>query len=462
MALFTIYCIDRMGKIYYNIYNNMYINPDLNKIYKPFNGREEFSIIKIIGDKYPTISCYPEYGLIFSLIENDCNPWILNNFLQIRLIPKWENFLTFDNHDQLLSQCPLFTYTSIPSYDINRSYENMIDFVTKSINEEKCLYVYVDRFYIKKLSEYARFHFIHRMFIIGYDMENEELYIADNFTNGRYEVITCTFDEFKNAFHRDEPRFLRDDILERDYHGDIIKYAIDIINSANSVIVFADRYYIKNLNTSYHMTHELEFNGYSLEKNEFYLIVDYGVDSKTLACKFEDLKEAYRKDPKRGCINDIGLISKKHSAVTDTLNMEQIINGLESYIYSKPSYGVEGNYVCYFGMEAIEYLLKYVTEHKEIRLRTFQFMYEHKVIMELRVRHLINSGVLEENDICIEDYIDLKKNFLNLRNSVIKYSVLNNQNNIDHLIRQFQNAVKYDRECCLKLIGALKRKSALN
>ncbi len=425
-------------------------------------GREEFSIKKNILDKYPTISCYPEYGFIFSLIENDFNPWILNNFIQIRLIPDWENFLSFDNHEQLLSQCPLFTYSSIPSYDINCRYEDIIEFVTESVDEDKCLYVYIDRLYIKKLYEYDKFHFIHRMFIVGYDMENEELYISDNFTNGRYEVITCTFDEFRKAFHRDESRILRDDILESDYNGDIIKYAIDIINIENSVIVFADRYYIKNFNTSYHMTHELELVGYCLEKREFYIIVDYGIDCKTLACKFEELREAYRRDPKAECISDIGLISKKHHAVTDTLNMEQIIDGLERYIYSKPSCGVDGNYICYYGIDAIEYLLKYVTEHKELRLRIFQLMYEHKVIMGLRVRYLINSGFLEENDICYEDYSKLKNVFLKLRNKAIKYSVLNNTKDIDLLIEHFQNAVKYDRECCLRLISVLKRKQSAN
>lgn len=399
--------------------------------------------------------------MIFSLMENDCNPWVLNNFIQIRLVPGWENFLSFDNHEQLLGQCPLFTHTLVSSYDIKHGYEDIIEFVTESINEGKCLYVYIDRFYIKKLYEYKKCHFVHRMFVIGYDMENEELYISDNFANGRYEVTTCTFDEFRNAFHRDESGFIRDDILESEYNGDIVKYAIDVIDSRNSAIVFADRYHMKNFNISYHVSHELELNGYSLEKSEFYIIVDYGVECRTFACTFDELKEAYRKDPKSASINDIGLIARKHHAMVDTLNVEQIIDGLEGYIYSKPTCGVEGNYICYFGMEAMEYLLNYVSEHREFRLRIFQFMYEHKVIMELRVRYLIDSGVLEENEICFEDFIELKKVFLKLRNKAIKYNILDdnkNRKNIDQLIEHFQNAVQYDRECCLKLISVLKRR----
>lgn len=154
--------------------------------------------------KEPLISCYTSYGTLFSLIPESCLPWIFENFIQLAYAKMW-GMLVFDNHRLLLANCPGIDFFVFPYELCQKLFGNSIkDLIINIIDTKEYIYLYVDRYYISfDHQNYQKHHFLHEIFIYGYNMKKDVFYAADNFKTGKFMFVEIPCKEicqgFKNA-----------------------------------------------------------------------------------------------------------------------------------------------------------------------------------------------------------------------------------------------------------------------
>ncbi|ADL53833.1 hypothetical protein [Clostridium cellulovorans] len=157
---------------------------------------------KILHMNEPIINTYNSYGSILSMIADDENAWLwlYNNFIQIRYVYSWNSYF-FDNHHLFFDNCPYFYHYNIPkSILLSKWNGSMKDFIVDSINGGLYIYLYVDRYYISESSSYNRASEVHEVFIYGYDIEDNSVYIADNLLDGKYIRTKVPFEEIENGY----------------------------------------------------------------------------------------------------------------------------------------------------------------------------------------------------------------------------------------------------------------------
>ncbi|GEM_PF-1197979 len=155
---------------------------------------------KILMLREPEVSTYTSYGCLFSMMDEDVWPWIFNNFIQLRFAKDW-GILTFDSHQLLLKNCPGISFYDLPQDMIVQKWDHSLrNVITESIDLGYYLFIYVDRYYIAGTSSYQRQHFPQELFIYGYDLERETVYVADNSQDNRFIAARCSFDELEQGY----------------------------------------------------------------------------------------------------------------------------------------------------------------------------------------------------------------------------------------------------------------------
>lgn len=315
--------------------------------------------MKELKVKQPLICCYTNYGILFSLLPDDMMPWVYNNFIQIRYNRDWKT-VTFDNHILMLSYCPALSFRSIPFYIHQELCGGKIqDFVIDSIDHERYVFMYVDRFYLKNSDEYKNIHRSHEIFIYGYDEEKKVFYIADNLDQGRFIFTECGFSELEESFEA------------------------------------ADKQY------------------------EF--------------------------------MADIGLIHE-NIGVKSEINIGQIVDGLERYLMSIPTYDMKPEQPYLFGRDVVRYIRDNYLIHsngEDIDIRAFHLLYEHKLLMEMRVEYLLNAGYISPKQVELNEFTELKNGYLQLRNAIIKYNLTKNTNTLNRSVLKMDELI-YKEEVILK------------
>lgn len=151
-----------------------------------------------MGD--PMVSSYTSYGVLFSIMPENTWPWVMNNFIQIRYECDWKIFV-FDNHQLFLSYCPCLESYIVPRKILKSYYKKSLkDFIIEVINHENYLFLYVDRYYLSVFSKFNRHHKEHELLVYGYNLEKNEVYIADNLANGKFGKAVCNFEEICDAY----------------------------------------------------------------------------------------------------------------------------------------------------------------------------------------------------------------------------------------------------------------------
>lgn len=401
----------------------------------------------------PIVSCYPEYGILFSLIKNESNPWLANNLIQIKLIPEWENFIGFINHDTIFDDCP-FIQKEDSSVDkiING---DIVSFLARTISADVYAYLYLDRFYIHEYPEFQAIHYIHRAFVVGVDSETEQFILADNFKEGQFTLFLCSYEEMSKAFFIKSDAFVKDDILESTYHSNLPAYINDILSKETKAFIFADRFDIPALKTPFHFAHELEISSYDRTKG-LISIISHHSPEETVICTEEQLITAYRKDPKSDMVKSLSLLKRVHFPDVLPINNQIICNELNKYLSSSKEVDIGNNYSFYYGISAMSFLLTDIQKTKAIKFRVFHFLFEHKVVMEMRVRYLAENNCLKHAENLLKAVTSLKAEFFELRNVAIKFSVRPTDNNLAHLLDLFRKAIDSDRQFTEQLLQSLQ------
>ena len=409
---------------------------------------------KQLFNEQPLITCYPEYSLLFSLAGNKINNWIATELLQVRVTPQI-GFVGFCEHENLFNRCPFILREEKSAESFSDKKEGLIDLVISSVDANKCLFLYMDRFYIDGLEEYKGIHYIHKSIVVGYDTDERCIYIADNFSKGRFQVVSCKYADFLQACCFDTKMHVLDSVLTDKYQGRLCDYAEQLIKENGKTFVYVNRKLIGNLHCEETLAHELEIVGVNPKDRTFDVVYKYGLINKKVKCSFDELEKAYIKDIRKELLCSIDVISQKSddSAVPDRQTM---IEKLKSYLDSKGEDHSQTLYENYFGIEAEQYLYLWIARNGSFRMKIFHFLFEHKLLMELRVNMLVELGLISSDSAIISEVAELKKRFFMLRNIAIKYIVSRSKDDLSYLLEKFEAAIDTDMSFCKKLVEELE------
>jgi hypothetical protein len=314
----------------------------------------------------PIINCYTSYGSLFSIVDDKIWPWVFNNFIQIKYAHNW-HILIFDNHHFILNTCPGIDYYEIPqNILINKWEKSLRHFIIDSIDAGYYLFMYSDRYYISKSDSFMKNHINHEIFVFGYDLEKDLVFIADNLSYGKFIRTECTFDELEKGYWSMGREFTFQTNIR------FIKPQVEVV------------------------------------------------------CKFD---------------------------------LEQVINGLNSYLYSKRSYNSVYDQKYSFGLDSMNIILMNLNDiykkQAHVDVRPFHLFYEHKLLMEKRVHYMIENGYLTNSSELLSDFILLKNEYMILRNKVLKYNIKNDSNMLQEIIKRLDENIKTEKSLVNKLIFKL-------
>lgn len=81
---------------------------------------------------------------------------------------------------------------------------DIVDYLVQAINEGYQIQLWIDHYYISQSSVYQKRHFIHdNASIYGYDLEDGVFFVADNFINGKFSVLSIPFNEIRESRKND-------------------------------------------------------------------------------------------------------------------------------------------------------------------------------------------------------------------------------------------------------------------
>lgn len=207
---------------------------------------------------------------------------------------------------------------------------------------------------------------------------------------------------------------------------DIIIEAVDM---DHYLYIYVDRFYIEK-SLSYgkeHFYHELFIYGYDLSKN-MVLVADNLTNGRFIRAEipFLQIEQGYWNLPdEHDFFTEIRFLKKKN--IETRINPQQIVNNLENYLYSKPTYDLIEEQPFDFGLKALDRLTEYISRvqqsGKGMDIRGFQLIQDHKTLMSKRLRFLVSEGYLKPDDRLLEMDQILLQEYSALRNLVLKYNI---------------------------------------
>ncbi len=319
-----------------------------------FIERVNFMEEKILDMQAPIISSYTSYGVLFSIMPETTWPWIMNHFIQIRYECGWGIF-AFDNHQMFLSYCPCLESYIVPRKILKSYYKKSFkEFIIEVINQDNYLFLYVDRYYLPVFSKFHNKHSIHELLIYGYNLEKNEVYIADNLPNGKFGKAVCSFEEIFKAY--------------------------------------------------------------------------WGINDES-----PDFQTQF-------------LVIKQNPKIKCELDMEQIRLSLKNMIESRPTIDLFNPQEHKFGFEALEYMKVYTEEffkkNHQIDIRPFHFMYEHIILMKLRVEYLFKESKCIEIQEINKRLEELEDEYTHIRNKSIKDNITRRFENIDEISNKLEKIIR--------------------
>lgn len=174
--------------------------------------RMEMERRKILEAAQPEINVYPIIAnpLVIMQSHREAEGWLMNHFIQLCSGSEALNFYDFNYRC-----CPFLNVQRISKDYLRRMNLDIISFIIKSIAAGYYVYLLVRR---NRISTYVfeseenkiKDTMAHDLMIYGYELDQQEFYIADNFVKGKYSFQKCTFQELEDAIacieEESEPR----------------------------------------------------------------------------------------------------------------------------------------------------------------------------------------------------------------------------------------------------------------
>ena len=168
----------------------------------------------------PELKSYPIYGLLTAILatgREDYQEWLFNNFIQLRYL-KNDHIVFFEQYRSLLKSCPYISEEIVSRETMEGKSIDYVDFLKDSINNNKYILLYCDRFYLREFKAFGVYHITHELFVYGYDDDKKHFICMDNNEEGFFSTIFVSYEEMQAAIHiEDSLSFFRDiHLIRRD------------------------------------------------------------------------------------------------------------------------------------------------------------------------------------------------------------------------------------------------------
>ncbi|AJS57217.1 hypothetical protein [Paenibacillus sp. IHBB 10380] len=247
---------------------------------------------------------------------------------------------------------------------------------------------------------------------------------------------------------------------------DTCDFIVNCINSGYYIYLSVDTYYIPTYSSKEHSTHDLFLFGYDSDRkvfhaadffNSHYTHEDIGFDSMKLAV--ESLGTGLND------FKDVQLLKINEKPINPlySLDVEHLKNNLHDYLYEKDTsyrykefegpFSKDDNRT--WGLGVYNTLLKVLKEEiiPSVTLRSIHALYEHKKLMKMRVKFLIENNFIKSHSDLIDCFEKVEHDALIIRNVLLK-SMHNNKHNdkVSILLEQLRIS---DRESIEKIIESI-------
>lgn len=304
------------------------------------------------------------------------------------------------------------------------------------------------------------------------DNDEMESWIMNNFIQLRYVFEwDCYFFEGHHTLisecpgisHSEIPRIL----VKTKWEGSIQQLIKDSINNNLYVYLYADRFNLERTSeyNKEHLIHEVFIYGYDEEKQIFYLADN--VQNGKYVCftsKFDEIEKGYWAiGESDDYYTRVHLLEKRKKEDSKfPLNVEQIKLNLKYYLESIPAISKSFKNKSIFGMEAVAYTCKTIQEALEenkiiddFDVRRFHLFYEHKSLMIKRLCYLDKHNLIQDGNYFIEEYRFLNKKYYSLRNLVLKYNYLADNNLLIRINENLKELIVRERNVLESMIDKI-------
>jgi hypothetical protein len=168
-----------------------------------------------------------------------------NYFLQIYCLRDQWNEIDFYSHEGRYETYPLLTASWLTT-EIAKSYEGgIIGAAVKILRSGSYIEAFLDEYYIRAKSAYARTHFPHHNLIYGFSLDKKIFFCQGFINNGSFAQFQITFEEFEHGLRDDLGLYVYNSLPAHDVAGKLIfspthaaNYLTDFIESKNSFANF--------------------------------------------------------------------------------------------------------------------------------------------------------------------------------------------------------------------------------
>jgi len=277
-------------------------------------------------------------------------------------------------------------------------------------------------------------NWVYNNYISIFCRTSDELYFHDN---SYWEQYACPF-----MFNFMVPReFLKD------YNISIKNLIIDSINRNSYLGLYVDKFYIP-MSDQYnqkHFYHGIFIYGYDMNKNTTYVCTNLQ-DGKFVHVNidFDDLEKAYwEMDDSSFYINKVHIFKKlTENELTETYPLDKrvIKTGIYNYINSICTLKIESSSSMIFGYNAILHLIETLEKNNNqaVDHRVFHLLWDNKMIMVDRLKLMSKINMINDDGNYARVYDKIAKNYLSLRNLVLKYNMTRNHGILPRIYSSLQ------------------------
>lgn len=165
------------------------------------------------------ITTYLNYSLPLCVILNDQmkQDWILEHFSNIYLMYGEQGYIWLDFLEDLYFPQEVLEYKFLDANQMMHQ-TNLKEFILEKINQDYCLMIFVDMYFICNSPLYMKAHEVEQLFLFGYDKKNNELYGIGFEKNFKFEKITYNYDEIVEGYKSCLERYQNFPIWVKDYN----------------------------------------------------------------------------------------------------------------------------------------------------------------------------------------------------------------------------------------------------
>lgn len=97
--------------------------------------------------------------------------------------------------------CKWISTQKIHRDTVTTKWDSVIHFIIENINANNYIHTMINYFYVPLSDRYQKLQLHHDIFVYGYDLDREILYVSDFFKNGVYSQAEISFADFDLAFN---------------------------------------------------------------------------------------------------------------------------------------------------------------------------------------------------------------------------------------------------------------------